>query len=334
MKYFKITLISILILLQGSLNLYAQDDFAPLDLGTGDVEDFSPLNLDEELSSEDFKPIDLNEPIEEPQKTDRRKYESSLSELLDLNNEKTQKMYIIFFLLLFGIIISKKYTKRSIRLRYITMLISLSLLGFYFGGCICTIGVLQKVIIDIANFRIDYILISIMFIVLLSTFLFGKIFCGYACPIGALQDFLFRKSLSFKISKKVHNVLKYFKYLVLVLVVIFSVILNKMVLMDIEPFKVAFNFGGTIIQIILFVIFVVASLFIFRPWCKYFCPLGALLSIVSKLGLASDYIVNNCRNCSLCKKECDYNAIIENNIIDKAECIQCGLCKVKCPNKT
>ncbi len=349
-----ITLITFIIIISLGFQLTAiSDDFAVLDLDSDSSTTSS--NADENDKNTGQQNIMENQPKEETNETDKHDAENNFEELI-LNDEfnqlenhtsnksnqksfffdeiQNQKLIIIILLLTLSIIVSIKSNRNRLRVRFFIMLTSLSLLGFYYGGCICTVGALQNISAGITTGQINAILLIILAITILSAFFFGKIFCGYVCPIGALQDFLFRKNLQIKVPKKLHDKLKYIKYIVLILTVSISISIGKVFFEDIEPFKVAFDFSGTVVQIILFVLFLVASLFIYRSWCRYFCPLGALLSIFAKLGLRKNKITGNCTSCSICKKLCSYGAVKENNIIDDAECIQCGECKSKCPSNS
>lgn len=81
------------------------------------------------------------------------------------------------------------------------------------------------------------------------------------------------------------------------------------------------------------VAFLVASLFIDRPFCNYFCGKGASLGVWSVLrpfGIARDE--NKCVHCHLCDKVCPMNIPVENtNFVRHPNCINCMQCVSKCP---
>jgi len=69
-----------------------------------------------------------------------------------------------------------------------------------------------------------------------------------------------------------------------------------------------------------------------RFWCRYLCPLGALLSLVSPLGLFKRKVSEECNDCLKCQKTCPMGAIPENpRGTQLAECIQCRTCANVCP---
>ncbi|HSB06416.1 MAG TPA: 4Fe-4S dicluster domain-containing protein [Thermodesulfobacteriota bacterium] len=71
-----------------------------------------------------------------------------------------------------------------------------------------------------------------------------------------------------------------------------------------------------------------------RFWCRYLCPLGALLSLISPLGIFKRRVSQDCNECLICQKTCSMGAIAENNLKShSAECIQCKNCAKVCPQE-
>ena len=69
-----------------------------------------------------------------------------------------------------------------------------------------------------------------------------------------------------------------------------------------------------------------------RFWCRYLCPLGALLSFISPLGLFKRRVSEDCNECSICEKTCPMGAIDKNPVKTQSpECIQCKNCAKVCP---
>lgn len=76
---------------------------------------------------------------------------------------------------------------------------------------------------------------------------------------------------------------------------------------------------------------VIGSVLIYRPFCKYLCPLGAFYSLFNKF---SFYQLNvdkdKCTGCKACERACKMNVEVLKNI-NSLECIRCGDCKRACP---
>jgi len=74
------------------------------------------------------------------------------------------------------------------------------------------------------------------------------------------------------------------------------------------------------------------SIFVYRPFCKYICPLGAFYSIFNKFSFYKMSVNKlKCNGCKTCEKQCKMNVEITKNI-NSLECIRCGECKEACKN--
>jgi len=190
------------------------------------------------------------------------------------------------------------------------------------------------------------IMLSIVALILVSTVFLRAAFCGWVCPIGTINDLLrllgkslgkiaFIKPLNKAYHKwlknnqpllsKVDKFARYFRYLLLLWILqaaIFSFASIK------EPGK-----HGAF-SIIYFVIgLLILGLFNSRAWCKYGCPVGGLIGLVSKLSPTHvTRNIENCLNCKKCSKACpmgiDVAAIEHVNTLD---CNTCLICIDACP---
>ena len=80
----------------------------------------------------------------------------------------------------------------------------------------------------------------------------------------------------------------------------------------------------------LLVLLIVSSIFIFRPFCRFICPLGAFYSILNKYSYYGIRIDNKkCTNCQICTINCKMDC----QKVGDRECIQCGDCLKKCPEQ-
>jgi NosR/NirI family transcriptional regulator, nitrous oxide reductase regulator len=231
--------------------------------------------------------------------------------------------------------------KRFLKLRYLILLASLAFLGFMVGGCPCGLGSLQNIILKVGSIK-DHIPAYLQVgILLLSTVLLGRLFCGWVCPMGAVQSFLYRRGIGKKAGKltpglTLNSRIKYLKYFVLAGLIISALVTNTALYASIDPFKALFNFDfSLLVPTILLVVLLITSLFIGFPWCKYVCPLGALLSIFSRFTLFKIKITDKCSNCGACQNlYCEHGAINPGEtkpVINQMECVRCGDCISHCP---
>ena len=81
-----------------------------------------------------------------------------------------------------------------------------------------------------------------------------------------------------------------------------------------------------ITKIVITVLIVIAMFFTLRPWCRLFCPLGAIYSLFNRFSLvAVRYTPDTCTECGLCHKPCKYG-VLPVNMGKAARCIRCMDC--------
>ena len=186
---------------------------------------------------------------------------------------------------------------------------------------------------------------TLMWLILGLTLLFGPVFCGWICPFGTVQEFLgkigrkiFNKRYNHFIPIKLDMLLRYIRYIILILVVVKTATSAKLLFSNFDPYFALFNiWSDEVTRLSLFILAVVliASLFIERPWCKYFCPLGALLGIFNFFRIVKlKRNEKTCINCKACDRICPMNINISTSkTVSNHQCISCMLCtdEITCP---
>lgn len=184
-------------------------------------------------------------------------------------------------------------------------------------------------------------------IMIISTiFIWGKsLFCGWICPFGAIQELFFKirsmiiqndKSVEF--SEKITNKLKYLRYIIFTILIIISFKSFKTaeILAEVEPFKTMWIIGisnRSIIPAFYTILLLIISLFTYRFFCRFMCPLGAFLSILSFFTIFKLKRRGTCVACHICEKSCNSKAIDKNGNIDSKECFGCFTCVNNMYNK-
>lgn len=182
--------------------------------------------------------------------------------------------------------------------------------------------------------------IAVMLIFMVSALLGGAFFCGWFCPFGAVQEWLGKFGRLWKIPQlRVPDIfekwLRFTRYLLLGV----SMGGFAIALFLLSPYG---TFSGllmaNIVYIssaawILFGIFLVLSLFIDRPFCRYFCAEGARYGIVS---LARVFTIrrdeDSCVSCKKCDKICPVQISVSNKRkVRNSQCINCFECIAACP---
>ena len=175
-------------------------------------------------------------------------------------------------------------------------------------------------------------------IIIIITLIFGAVFCSFVCPLGSIQEWIgklgrkiFKKRYNTFIPQKVHNVLKYFRYVSLIAVVVLTYNAASLVFLEVDPYYAMYHFFTdevTIGSLIVLGVTLLGSLFVERPWCKYACPYGAFLGLIGKLSIFKiKRSQSACTSCTLCSKKCPMNVDIENaKTIYDAQCNKCLEC--------
>ena len=186
-------------------------------------------------------------------------------------------------------------------------------------------------------------------IIILFGMMLGRTICGFLCPVGLGQELLYKIKTPKVQKSRVTRVLSYFKYVVLIVLVVI-VPLAFTIPGFCEYICPAGTFEGGVgllsnpeneglLEILgplftwkftLLVLIVAASIFFFRFFCRFLCPLGAIYGFFSKLALLGIKLdKNKCTDCGLCIGVCK----MDIRQVGDHECIHCGACISVCPAK-
>ncbi len=209
----------------------------------------------------------------------------------------------------------------------------------------CPVGSLQNSLSSL-KFRFPYYVLGLL---LFFGALLGRIVCGFLCPFGFIQDLLDKIPIKKKIKRfKGDRILRYVKYVVLIVLVIVLPLYKKLtpffckylcpsgtvsgILLAIADSKIVSMFGSRFAwKCCILGIIILASVFIFRPFCKYLCPLGAFYGLFNKHAVFRMKLdAGRCTHCGACENACGM-AVKPHENPNSAECIRCGKCIDKCP---
>ena len=165
-------------------------------------------------------------------------------------------------------------------------------------------------------------------LMLILTLAFGRFFCGWICPLGAMIDLfsnIRKKRISLDAAKNRRvSLVKYYILGGMLLFSIFGISITWML----DPMTIAARFF--VFESIPILMFACGSAFIVkRLWCRAVCPLGAIYALVARFSLL-ERSVGKCTACFRCKANCRMQAVKDDMGYIKDECILCMDCIYDC----
>ena len=211
----------------------------------------------------------------------------------------------------------------------------------------CPLGSLQ------GSFSADKSTLFYVFgILLLYAIMFGRFICGWLCPFGLIQELLYKIKTPKLKKSKITRILSYFKYVILVFFVFIVPVAYALRDVPLPSFckyicpagtleggigllankvnESYFSMLGPLFtwKFLLMVTILVACIFIFRMFCRFICPLGALYGLFNKFSFFGVKVDEpKCTNCNLCVNKCK----MDIKHVGDFECISCGECVDVCP---
>lgn len=215
----------------------------------------------------------------------------------------------------------------------------------------CPIGALQATLSG-REYRMAFYVIGVLLVIGTTA---GRFVCGFLCPFGLIQDLL-HKIPFFKKFKRIpgERVLRYIRYLLLIVLVLILPLairdftglgtpwfckyvcpvgtleggLPLVLFQDGFQDAVGFLFSW---KVLILVLILLASVILWRPFCRYLCPLGAIYGLFNKFAFFR-YSVDEakCTRCHTCSSVCELGIPVyekPNNI----DCVRCGKCVSACP---
>jgi polyferredoxin len=210
--------------------------------------------------------------------------------------------------------------RRSRRGLLLLAVASLAWLGFWRKGCICPIGAIQNVTTALADPA--YVLPAsalVMFVLpLVTTLFFGRTFCAAVCPLGAIQELAAVRPV--RVPTWLDQSLGLLAYVYLGAAVILAASGSAFLICRYDPFVGLFRLSAGLDMLIVSGAFLVVGIFVGRPYCRYLCPYGAILGLLSRLARWHVRIPpQECIQCRLCEESCPYGAIRTPTVTPSAD---------------
>lgn len=215
----------------------------------------------------------------------------------------------------------------------------------------CPIGAFQAVLSS-RNYRFAFYVVGFLMVV---GALLGRVVCGWLCPFGLVQDLLHKIPFPKKIRKVPGDRwLRWIKYVLLVGFVIVLPLTVVDVVGQGQPWFCKYICpSGTLLgglpliaanpalraalgwlftwKVAILVVLVLLSVVIYRPFCRYLCPLGAIYGLFNPIAVYRLKVEEDkCVRCGKCQSACKLNLAVYKTP-NHAECIRCGDCMRACP---
>ncbi len=222
----------------------------------------------------------------------------------------------------------------SNKAKTILYLITIFFAGFLLKGIPNVLVPIEFTLITFSErgyFMYDLHPIAIFSIIMGTSLVVGRIFCGYVCPIGALQEIIsklnFKSDLKAQEENKVHidissQISNKIRWIFTGFLFFLAIFLEIAILRVFNPLS---GFTLTLlIPIISLLIVSITSIFVYRPWCRFLCPFGAGSAFLGKFATVTYRRSKECNDCGFCEKICPTK-------LSKGACYYCNRCVEICP---
>jgi NosR/NirI family transcriptional regulator, nitrous oxide reductase regulator len=233
------------------------------------------------------------------------------------------------------------FFRKSVRLKYVALAAAVAYLGFVKSSLLSISDVFRLTDMSLPPFTYSLAWYLFAGFVVVSTLLWGRLYCGRICAYGALtqlMDALLPKKLRVDVPPAIERRAIWIKYGLLVGLVGYYIATKDLArpVQYAEPFWMFSLFGTTPMWIGLAGL-LVATVFVRNLYCRFLCPVGAALGILSNLTVFRIKRWSECKTCKICEKTCEWGAIRGPRIV-RTECVRCDDCErlyldqQKCPH--
>jgi len=221
---------------------------------------------------------------------------------------------------------------RSRRWIWLVMVGAFVYFGLWRGGCVCAIGAVQNIALGLfdASYTVSLVVLGFFLLPLVTALLAGRTFCAAVCPLGAIQDLVAIRPV--QVPRWLDHGLGLLAYVYLGAAVLFAATGSAFIICEYDPFVAVFRlipigraasimdaFPGSLGMLLLAGVFLLVGVFVARPYCRWLCPYGAILRVLSRFSWKHVTITpDECIQCRLCENACPFNAIQKPNADDPA----------------
>ena len=232
------------------------------------------------------------------------------------------------------------FHRKSVPLKYVTLAVAVVYLGFYKSQLISVVNLYSAATGNLPVFRYSLAWYLFAGFTVVTTVLWGRLYCGRICAYGALTQLLDRvvpDRLRLEVPPWLERRAAWIKYFLLGAVLLYFLATSDIAAYRyVEPFWMFTLRASPALWIGLGAL-LVATVFVRNLYCRFLCPVGAALGLLSKLTIFRIKRWSECNTCKICEKACEWGAI-QGPRIDMTECVRCDDCErlyadtAKCPH--
>ena len=220
------------------------------------------------------------------------------------------------------------------------MAVAVVYLGFARSQLISVVNIFGLTSLNLPVFRYNLAWYFFAIFTVVTTILWGRLYCGRVCAFGALtqlMDMIVPAKLRVEVPRRIEQHASKIKYALLAIVVLYYVGTKDIsIYRYVEPFWM-FSLRASTGMWIGVAVLLVATVFVRNLYCRFLCPVGAFLGLLSSLTVFRIKRWKECNSCTICEKKCEWGAIRGPKIV-ASECVRCDDCerlymdKKKCPH--
>lgn len=222
------------------------------------------------------------------------------------------------------------FFKKSKPLKYAALVMSVAYLGVTKSTLISVTDIFRLIHLDFPQFKYSLAWYLIAGFTVLSTVVWGRLYCGRICAFGAftqLLDAVVPKKLRWEPPAHIERYAGYVKYGLLISVVAYYALTDHFTIYRyVEPFWMYTRQGSVVLWTMLGTL-LLATLVVRNLYCRFLCPVGAMLGIISQATtLLRIKRWSECKTCRICERTCEWGAIRGPQIV-RSECVRCDDCE-------
>lgn len=232
------------------------------------------------------------------------------------------------------------FRRKSVVLKYVTFAVSIGYMGFAKSYLISITNIFSVFDWTWPIFKYNLAWYLFFGFTVVSTVLWGRLYCGRICAYGALTqtlDAILPAKMRIDVPPAIEKRASMIKFAILGGVLVYYLVThNVLIYQYTEPFWM-FSLLGTPAMWTLLAVLLAATLFVRNLYCRFLCPVGATLGLISLATVFRIKRWSECKTCRICEKTCQWGAIDGPKIL-VTECVRCDDCErlyadqQKCPH--